>query len=154
MSYFIRRSLSNLMHLIWKRRLIESMRDLFMWRVKVKVLVAQSCWDSLQPHGLQPARLLCPQDSPGKNTGVGSHSFLQEIFLTQGSNLGLLHCRQINPLPSEPPGKPLMDRGPSYVLFQMEAPSSQAEVTGKQMEALSYEEASNPESCFTWSQKL
>ena len=154
MSYFISRSLSNLMHLIWKRRLKESMRDLFMWRVKVKVLVAQSCWDSLQPHGLQPARLLCPQDSPGKNTGVGSHSFLQEIFLIQGSNLGLLHCRQIDSLPSEPPGKPLMERGPSYVLFQTEAPSSQAEVTGKPMEALSYEEASNPESCFTWSQKL
>ena len=47
-----------------------------------------------------------------------------------------------------------MERGPSYVLFQMEAPSSQAAVKGKQMEALSYEEASNPESCFTWSQKL
>ena len=26
--------------------------------------------DSLQPHGLQPARLLCPWDSSGKNTGV------------------------------------------------------------------------------------
>ena len=40
-------------------------------------------------------RLLCPWDSPGKNTGVGCHSLLQGIFLTQGSNLGLLHCRQI-----------------------------------------------------------
>ena len=29
--------------------------------------------DSLQPPGLQPARLLCPWDSPGKNTGVGFH---------------------------------------------------------------------------------
>ena len=34
-------------------------------------------------------------DSPGKNTGVGSHALLQGIFLTQGLNLGLLHCRQI-----------------------------------------------------------
>ena len=34
-------------------------------------------------------------DSPGKDTGVGSHSLLQWIFLTQGSNPGLLHCRQI-----------------------------------------------------------
>ena len=33
--------------------------------------------------------------SPGKNTGVGCHSLLQEIFLTQGSNSGLPHCRQI-----------------------------------------------------------
>ena len=46
--------------------------------------------DSLQPHGL-----LCPWDSPGKSTGVGCHSFLQGIFLTQGLNSGLLHCRQI-----------------------------------------------------------
>ena len=41
------------------------------------------------------ARLLCPWDSPGKNTGVGCHFLLQEIFQTQGSNSGLLHCRQI-----------------------------------------------------------
>ncbi|XP_055426747.1 uncharacterized protein LOC129645509 [Bubalus kerabau] len=40
-------------------------------------------------------RLLCPWDSPGKNTGVGCHALLQRIFPTQGSNPGLLHCRQI-----------------------------------------------------------
>ena len=34
-------------------------------------------------------------DSPGKNIGVGCHALLQEIFPTQGSNLGLLHCRWI-----------------------------------------------------------
>ena len=34
-------------------------------------------------------------DSLGKNTGVGCHALLQGIFLTQGSNPGLLHCRQI-----------------------------------------------------------
>ena len=44
-------------------------------------------------------------DSPGKNTGVGCHVLLQGIFPIQGSNPGLLHCRQIF-LPSEPPGKP------------------------------------------------
>ena len=38
--------------------------------------------DSLRPHGLQPARLLCPRDSPGKNTGVGCHALLQGIFPT------------------------------------------------------------------------
>ena len=37
---------------------------------------------------------LCPWDSPGKNPGVGCH-FLQGSFLTQGVNMGLLHCRQI-----------------------------------------------------------
>ena len=36
-----------------------------------------------------------PWNSPGKNTAVGSHSHLQGIFPTQGSNSGLLHCRQI-----------------------------------------------------------
>ena len=51
--------------------------------------------DSLQPHGLQPTRLLCPWNSPGKNTGVGCCSLLQGIFLTQRLNPGLLHCRQI-----------------------------------------------------------
>ena len=49
----------------------------------------------LRSHGLQPTRLPCPWNSPGKNTGVCSHSLLQGIFPTQGSNMGLLHCRQI-----------------------------------------------------------
>jgi len=35
---------------------------------------------------LWPARLLCPWDSPGKNTGMGGHFLLQGIFPTQGSN--------------------------------------------------------------------
>ena len=39
--------------------------------------------------------LLCPWDSPGKNTGVGCYFLLQGIFPTQGSNPGLLHCRQM-----------------------------------------------------------
>ena len=46
--------------------------------------------DSLLPHGLWPARLLCPWDSLAKNTGGGCHFLLQGIFLTQGSNLHLL----------------------------------------------------------------
>ena len=49
--------------------------------------------DILRPHGLQPARLLCPWDSLGRNAGVGSHSLLQGIFPTYRSQLGLLHCR-------------------------------------------------------------
>ena len=48
---------------------------------------------------LYPALLLCPWNSPGKNTGVGCHAFLQGIFLTQVSNphhvLHLLHCRWV-----------------------------------------------------------
>ena len=48
-----------------------------------------------ETRGLQPARLLCPWDSPGKDTGVGCSALLQEIFPTQGSNPGLQHCRKI-----------------------------------------------------------
>ena len=51
--------------------------------------------DSLWPHGLGPTRLLCPWDSPGKNTGMDCHFLLQGIFPIQGSNLDLLHCSQI-----------------------------------------------------------
>ena len=46
--------------------------------------------DSLHPHGLYS-----PWNSPDQNTGVSSLSLLQGIFPTQGSNPGLLHCRQI-----------------------------------------------------------
>ena len=63
--------------------------------------VAKSCLTLLQPHRLQPAMLLRPWDSPGKNTRVGCHFLLQGIFLTQGSNsslLRLLHW-QANCLP-------------------------------------------------------
>ena len=49
--------------------------------------------DSLQPHGLQPAKLLCLWNFPGKNTGAGCHFFLQGIFPAQGSNSCLLHCQ-------------------------------------------------------------
>ena len=63
--------------------------------------------DSLQPHGLQPARLLCPWDSPGKSTGVGCHPLLQETFLTQGLNPRLLCLLDwhVGSLPLVPPGK-------------------------------------------------
>ena len=49
--------------------------------------------DCLQPPGLEPARLLCPWDSPGKNTGVDCHSLLQGIFPTQGLKSHLLCLR-------------------------------------------------------------
>ena len=63
----------------------------------------------VRPHGLQSARLLCPWDSPGKNTGVGCSALLQGTFPTQGSNphlLCLLHW-QVDSLPLVPPGKSL-----------------------------------------------
>ena len=59
-------------------------------------------WLQLQSKVLSCVRLLAtpwtihgPWNSPGQNTGVGSLSLHQGIFLTQDSNPGLLHCRQI-----------------------------------------------------------
>ena len=49
----------------------------------------------LRLHGLFSARPLCPWNPPGENTGMGCYFFLQGIFLTQGSDLGLPNCRQI-----------------------------------------------------------
>ena len=48
---------------------------------------------SFRPHGIEPARFLCPWNSLGTNTGVGC-SLFQGIVLTQGSNQGLLHFRR------------------------------------------------------------
>ena len=66
---------------------------------KMKVLAAQSCPILCDPTDCSPSTpqpwLLSLWDSPSKNTGVGCHFLLQRIFLTQGSNPGLLHCRQI-----------------------------------------------------------
>ena len=67
--------------------------------------------NSLQPHGLQPASLLYLWDSPNKNIGVACHALLQGIFLTQGSNLPLLHLPSCwaGSLPLEFPGNPTYD---------------------------------------------
>ena len=59
-----------------------------------KVLVVQSCLTLCNPMD-EATKLLCPWNSPGKNTGVHSHSLLQRIFPTQRSNSDLMHCRQI-----------------------------------------------------------
>ena len=80
------------------------------WSGNEKLKVKWSCSvvsDSLRPHGLQPTRLLCPWDSPGKNTGVCCYFLLQGIFPTQELNPGLPHCRQTqaDALTSELPGK-------------------------------------------------
>ena len=61
--------------------------------------------NSLQPHGLQPTRLLHPWDSPGKNAGVGSHALLQGNLPDPGIK-PWSPAMQADSLPSEPPGKP------------------------------------------------
>ena len=64
--------------------------------------------NSLQPLGLQPTRLLCLSNFPGKDTGVGCHFLLQRIFPTLGLNLHLLSLlhQQVNSLPLSYLGTP------------------------------------------------
>ena len=58
-------------------------------------LVVQLCPTLCDPMNCSPPGSSVQGDSPGKNTGVGCHTFLQVIFPTQGLNPGLLHFRQI-----------------------------------------------------------
>ena len=78
--------------------------------VCVCVCVRSVMLDTLQPCGLWPVRLLCPWDSPGKNTGVGHHAFLQGFFPAQGSNPYLLHSLhwQEDSLPLNHPGSQIL----------------------------------------------
>ena len=64
-------------------------------KVKMKVLVTQSCLTLCNPLDCSLTGSSVHGDSPGTDTGVGGHSLLQRIFPTQGMNPGLLHCRQI-----------------------------------------------------------
>ena len=75
-------------------RLVEgpSLTDLRPWKLKSRSVVSGSVTCLVCGLSVKFPR---PWNSPGKNTGVGCHSLLQGIFRTQGSNLGLSHCRQI-----------------------------------------------------------
>ena len=65
--------------------------------------------DSGQYYGLEPIRLLCPWDSPGKITGAGCHALLQGHFLTQRLNPRLMSpSLQVGSLPLVPPTKPVI----------------------------------------------
>ena len=70
------------------------------WKIQNKVTceseseVAQSCLTLCGPMDCSLLVSTVHGIFPGRNTGVGCHFLLQGIFLTQGSTLGLLHCRQ------------------------------------------------------------
>ena len=63
-------------------------------QVKVKVKSLSLARLFVTPWTAACIKLLRPWDFLGKSTGVGCSFLLQGIFLTQGSNPGLLHCRQ------------------------------------------------------------
>ena len=60
--------------------------------------------DSLRPHGLQPARLLCAWDSPGRNTEVGCHFLLQCMKVKSESEVAQLCPTLCDPMDCSPPG--------------------------------------------------
>ena len=60
--------------------------------------------DSVQPHGLQPTRLLRPWDSPGKNTGVGCHFLLQCMKVESESEVAQSCLTLSDPMDCSPPG--------------------------------------------------
>ena len=68
--------------------------------------------DPQGPHGLQPTRLLCPWDFPGKNTGVGCHFLLQCMKVKRESEVA-----QSCPTLSDPMDRILPD-SPIHGIFQ------------------------------------
>ena len=76
-----------------------------------------------------PARLLCPWDFPGKNTGVCCHALLQGIFPDQGLNPGLLHWQE-HSLPLSHQGSPW---GGYYTLYHLPVTNEETEAQRKQI---------------------
>ena len=82
---------------LWRCRLLPAQPSLLALP-SCAVLSSQLCLTLCDPIDCSPPGSSVLGDSPGKNTGVSCHAFLQGIFLTQGSNpclLCLLHCRQL-----------------------------------------------------------
>ena len=118
-------------HLVWfqcaviKRREIETIGRInsvsitkLGWQPTLRL--EQSCVCLVSPSLCNGARLLCPWDSPGKDTPVGCLFLLQRVFPTQGSNphlLQLRHCIQILHWLSHQ-GSPEMDPSLTLLLFK------------------------------------
>ena len=63
--------------------------------------------DSVRPHRRQPTRLLCPWDSPGKNTGVGCHFLLHQFYAAAAAK-SLQSCPTLcDPIDGLPPDSPV-----------------------------------------------
>ena len=84
--------MNTLQHLVWSHLLIcTHLLDMCV----CVCLIAQLCLTFCDRIDCSPLGSCVHGDSPGKNSGVGCQVLLQGIFPTQGSNLGLPHCRQI-----------------------------------------------------------
>ena len=78
-----------------RRKECSSNSDMLLVNVCMLCLVTPLCPALCDPMDCSPPGSSIHGDSPGKNTGVGCHSFVQGIFPTWESNLRLLPCRQI-----------------------------------------------------------
>ena len=87
--YSLERNKQTRKHASWPKNGDAPSPDVWAWCLLV--LVAQSCPTLCDPVDCTH-RLLCPWDSPGKNTGASSYSLFQRIFPTQELNPGLLNC--------------------------------------------------------------
>ena len=76
-------------------KLVVSHQILCLCSVSIYVLVLTMSDSLVSSWNVAHQAPLIHRDSPSKNTGVGCHALLQELFLTQESNGGLLHCRWI-----------------------------------------------------------
>ena len=76
------------------------------------LLLSRFSSDSVQPHRRQPTRLLCPWDSPGKNTGVGCHFLLQCMKVKSESEVAQSCLTSSDPMDCSPPGSSI------HVIFQ------------------------------------
>ena len=103
-------------------RIMRSMTWLSNWHTYTHIIFyiyEQICWHK---HFILPSKCnpFCPWSSPGKNTRVRCHAFLQGIFPTQGSNPGLLHLLlwQVDSLPLAPLKKPMCNFVP-YIFLNL-----------------------------------
>ena len=71
--------------------------------------------DSVRPHTRQPARLLCPWDSPGKNTGVGCHFLLQCMKVKSESEVAQSCPTLSDPMDCSLPGSSSHEIGRAHV---------------------------------------
>ena len=95
-----------------------------------RVVLCSVMSKSLQPYGLQPAKLVCPWNFSGKNnTGAGCHFLLQGIFLTQRLNPHLLHL--LHWQVDAPPGKPYRERNADVDRVRHQRPGPTTEVAMK-----------------------
>ena len=91
--------------IFWENQIICS-NNLLLFVIKVLLLLLSRSVvsDSVWPHRRQPTRLLCPCDSPGKNTGVGCHFLLQCIKVKSQSKLAQSCPTLGNPMDCSLPG--------------------------------------------------